>query len=312
MSESMDGLQVLSSRDVIQGLPSPTDVVRRLQETTLYALLFALRQRAEDCPGLFEFIEEHVVVDVSLEPRRRGVLGYFCEDSLCIHGLPVCKIYVSLSEIVTLFKPGQRADQVFDTTLHEAAHAWGFLEGIETTSRQGRWHNFRFRDIAEALGLRTEHTSRVGYTTLGLAEWAKREYAEPLAELEAALVLDPPAPRLIRRPGSAAAPGQNLPVPPGQIELPKHISATCGCDSPRRIRVATGSWTRGPIRCDLCSQPFRPTDGALSTSGGMATRGRTPEKKPAAPPLGGGLVHLAGDDSSAPTEPNVPELGQTT
>ena len=41
---------------------------------------------------------------------------------------------------------------VLGTLLHEAAHALAHVRGIKDTSRQGRWHNARFKALAEELG----------------------------------------------------------------------------------------------------------------------------------------------------------------
>jgi hypothetical protein len=42
---------------------------------------------------------------------------------------------------------------VLGTLLHEAAHALAHVRGIKDTSRQGRWHNTRFKALAEELGI---------------------------------------------------------------------------------------------------------------------------------------------------------------
>jgi hypothetical protein len=42
---------------------------------------------------------------------------------------------------------------VLATLLHEAAHALAHVRGIKDTSRQGRWHNGRFKALAEEVGI---------------------------------------------------------------------------------------------------------------------------------------------------------------
>lgn len=42
---------------------------------------------------------------------------------------------------------------VLATLLHEAAHAIAHVRGIGDTSRQGRWHNARFKALAEEVGI---------------------------------------------------------------------------------------------------------------------------------------------------------------
>lgn len=48
------------------------------------------------------------------------------------------------------------ADEVFGTLLHEAAHAMAKVRGIQDTSRQGRFHNTRFKLLAEEVGIEVQ------------------------------------------------------------------------------------------------------------------------------------------------------------
>ena len=49
---------------------------------------------------------------------------------------------------------GARA--VLGTLLHEAAHGVATTRGIKDTSRQGRYHNRRFAELAAELGITVE------------------------------------------------------------------------------------------------------------------------------------------------------------
>jgi hypothetical protein len=73
------------------------------------------------------------------------------------------------------------APAVLGTLLHEAAHALATARGIKDTSRQGRYHNKHFRDLAEELGIATEHDQQLGWsiTTIPAATlitWARQVY----------------------------------------------------------------------------------------------------------------------------------------
>lgn len=49
----------------------------------------------------------------------------------------------------------------------------------------------------------------------------------------------------------------------GEAEAKKRrngVPAICGCDKPRRIRVAWSVWEAGPIGCGLCGQDFYDPD----------------------------------------------------
>ena len=57
--------------------------------------------------------------------------------------------------------------EVLGTLLHEAAHAVADVRGIEDTSRQGRWHNAKFKALAEELGLEVQD-DRIGWSPTSL------------------------------------------------------------------------------------------------------------------------------------------------
>ena len=53
---------------------------------------------------------------------------------------------------------------VLGTLLHEAAHALADARGIKDTSRQGRYHNTKFKMLAEELGLTVDHDPTIGWS----------------------------------------------------------------------------------------------------------------------------------------------------
>lgn len=71
--------------------------------------------------------------------------------------------------------------------LHEAVHAVAFERGIKDTSRQGRYHNARFRAIAEELGPETGRDSRFGWSSTALPPGTTELYRETLRALTQAL-----------------------------------------------------------------------------------------------------------------------------
>ena len=62
----------------------------------------------------------------------------------------------------------RRPEQVFATLLHEAAHALAHAREIQDTSRQGRYHNLRFRALAEELGLVVTPAPGIGWSATTL------------------------------------------------------------------------------------------------------------------------------------------------
>jgi len=70
---------------------------------------------------------------------------------------------------------------------HEAVHAVAFERGIKDTSRQGRYHNARFRAIAEELGLEAGRDVPFGWSSTALAPATTALYRETLRVLTEAL-----------------------------------------------------------------------------------------------------------------------------
>lgn len=134
------------------------------------------------------------------------------------------------------------ARPVLATLLHEGAHALAHRRAVKDTSREGRYHNQRFKTIAEELGLKVEHHPSLGWSLTSLPASTAGRYAPTIKQLERALTG--------HRQAEAAAgrrPDRNL--------------KPCECRCPRRIRVAAGVLALGPISCELCKQPFRAVKG---------------------------------------------------
>lgn len=131
---------------------------------------------------------------------------------------------------------------VLAALLHEAAHGLARARGVNDTSREGRYHNQRFAEIATELGLSVADAGTRGWAITALRdEEAAEEYERELHALAAALT-----------DYRAAAPDRSSkPTAP-----PSRIVAACGC--PRRIRIAHGTLAIGPIVCGVCGQDFTP------------------------------------------------------
>jgi hypothetical protein len=124
---------------------------------------------------------------------------------------------------------------VFTTLLHEAAHALALTRQIADTSRDGRYHNKRYRQLAHEVGLEVQRDAQQGFSTTTLTPLTQGRYQPAISAIADAITLH----RLPEAPASIA---RNLPV------------AVCAC--PRRIRVADGTLRAGTITCDICQQPF--------------------------------------------------------
>jgi hypothetical protein len=132
------------------------------------------------------------------------------------------------------------AGEVFATLLHEAAHALARVRGIQDTSRQGRYHNKRFKQLAEELGLVIARDPRIGWSLTTLPAATAERYAAAIDTLERAIALH-------RR---------NEPTASGGDRSGNLLAAACRC--PRKIRVAAGTLADGPIVCAVCTHAFEP------------------------------------------------------
>lgn len=132
---------------------------------------------------------------------------------------------------------------VLGTLLHEAAHALAHVRGVQDTSRQGRWHNARFKAIATEVGIAVAKDPKLGWSPTTVPDTTRDAYAEVIGELGSALRM---------RRASETAGGAERPKKPGTP------ACVCGCG--RRIRVAVSVREAGPIVCGVCEQEFVPDD----------------------------------------------------
>jgi len=124
--------------------------------------------------------------------------------------------------------------------LHEAAHGIGARRGIQNTSRNGCYHNKRYKALAEEVGLVVERVGSRGWTGTSCPDQTFDSYASTVVRLEKAIAL--------WRKGDQA----NGRTPARTLAL-----AVCQCD--RKIRVAPTVYLEGPITCGRCGELFSVT-----------------------------------------------------
>jgi curved DNA-binding protein CbpA len=137
------------------------------------------------------------------------------------------------------------APAVLATLLHEAAHALAEARGIQDTSRQGRYHNGKFKAHAEELGLGVEHDDRAGWSITTLPTSTAARYTGQITALAAAITL-------WRHDEHTTTTGTT-----GTARRTSNfIAAACPCG--RSIRVAASTLAAAPITCDACTGSFEP------------------------------------------------------
>lgn len=134
------------------------------------------------------------------------------------------------------------AEGVLATLLHEAAHGLAATRGIQDTSREGRYHNRRYKTLAEELGLHVDEDGTRGWSATQLTPATQADYATVLDQLADAITT-------YRR-----AENPSTPTPKSR----NNIVAVCQC--PRRVRVARAVLSEAPIICGACGGAFTPED----------------------------------------------------
>jgi hypothetical protein len=129
------------------------------------------------------------------------------------------------------------AEELLSTLIHEVAHSLNFSNGIQDTSAN-QYHNAKFKEQAEALGLKTEQTKK-GYSSTTLTEFGAKRWAKALKILRQALELT-----AISNDGNAKPKGRNTNL----------IKAMCDCQNV--IRLSRGVLESG-VTCNTCEEIFK-------------------------------------------------------
>lgn len=157
----------------------------------------------------------------------------------------------------------QGAESVLETLLHEAAHGVADVRKIKDTSRQGRYHNARYKLLGEELGLIIKQHPQIGWSLTELAPGTREEYVDELEDLAAALVAyryaEGQVPALPGDPG--AADGATGDAGGGEAgaggRRPKNgLVLVCSCPKPRKLRASAAVVELGPILCGVCGAEF--------------------------------------------------------
>jgi hypothetical protein len=135
--------------------------------------------------------------------------------------------------------------ELLGTLLHEAAHGVAATRGVKDTSRQGRYHNTRYRDLAVELGLGVERDPRIGWSLTTVPDSTAALYSEHITQLGEAMR----AHRLADAHGTGRGPSSN-----------NGLVATCECDPPRKIRLSRTAYDSGPVICGVCEAEFTNPD----------------------------------------------------
>jgi hypothetical protein len=253
-------IEDLANREFVN---SPTEAHATMVALLHSTVIEAARRRQDELPGLVETLQDDVVLLAA--GGRRSAAGWFAPGAWRFGNRQVHEVFLNAD--YPLDQPKASAEDVFVTLLHEACHAWARLNEVCDTSRDGRYHNRRFAEIALIIGLAVEKNTVIGHVTPGLSAWGWAEYADLLGDLERGLVLARQPQAVQAGSGADDTAGQDSAstTSPGVAEaaVSKYVFATCQCRDgrgrPVTIRVAKGSWRPEAIRCSICGEPFAPS-----------------------------------------------------
>jgi hypothetical protein len=197
----------------------------------------AIQERHPDVPD--------VVLTVGNGSARPGqlTLGHFHDGKWATGDTRLPELFVGGEGLAR----GPHA--VLGTLLHEATHGVAATRNIKDTSRQGRYHNTRFRDLATELGIRVERDPRIGRSITTVPDTTAQHYGDQIAALDTAIK----AHRLADVHGAGRTTSNN------------GLVATCECNPPRKIRLSRSAYDPGAISCGSCEADFIAHDTDRST-----------------------------------------------
>jgi hypothetical protein len=153
-------------------------------------------------------VPDAVLVEASGSDGRRLNLGHFAAHRWQVAGNDRHEVLVGGEGL-------QRGPtDVLGTLLPEAAHGLAQARGIADTSRQGRYHNRRYAQLARELGLDVTVQAPIGWSATTVPEATANCYAAQLQQLGAAGVVAPAGDAQRQRWQGAQPAGLHLPMRP--------------------------------------------------------------------------------------------------
>ena len=215
--------------------------------TALAGIWTEIRRLHTDVPGA-------VILPAPAPKGRSNVLGHFA----ALRWQPRDQEGVLIHEVVVVAEHLNRSpEDVLETLLHEAAHAMNFARSIKDCSAS-QYHNRKFKDAAEALGLVVSQLAHYGFAHTKLGEGTAQRYKAPTERLTEVLVHRrafwrrvPPPPK--GPPGVSTPTGPDGPTK-GPARTTRNRKATCKCGY--IIRASRKVLSSTTIRCESCGEAF--------------------------------------------------------
>lgn len=180
----------------------------------------AIRARHPEVPNLMLVVASR---------GRRPIHGVFTPQSWAVADTRQHEITIAAESLA------RGPEATLGTLLHECAHALAVVRNIKDTSRQGRFHNARFKALAEELGIQVDKDPTIGWSVTSLPESTAKEYSRELSILT----------------DSLKGYRISFEAPPKSTRTTVKIG--CGC---RSVTVPLSFWNKGSITCNECGEEF--------------------------------------------------------
>lgn len=202
-----------------------------------------IESKTENLSGIVSALEQaHALIQEKtgapratiLVTRKTGrTMGHFTHAKLWKAG---DEAFHEIMISANYFERGARA--VLGTLLHETAHSLDLQAGIQGVTGDG-YHNKKFKETAEALGLTITQAKGIGWSVTDVSDECAERWAEALALIENALALMADAEQAKKTGGR----NKNL------------KSARCGCGGV--IRLSATVLEKCAPKCQNCGEVFR-------------------------------------------------------
>lgn len=184
------------------------------------------------------------------------ILGAFSERSWKVRAGEQAEMFVGGEGL----ERGPR--DVFATLIHEAAHGMAVTRKIKDTSRQFRYHNAKYKALAEEIGIEVTQDPDIGWSITTLPDRTAKLYADEIDALGKAFAGmhrksavpwysgndDDDAP--------IVSGGDKIKFAPTAFPTKPRTVFECACSPARRIRIGMASFEAGPITCGVCHADF--------------------------------------------------------
>jgi hypothetical protein len=209
---------------------------------TTAADIFAKGEKAENLSIITKALEEaHEIIRKEtgapratiLVTRKTGnTMGHFTNWQPWISG---AESFHEIMISANYFPRGARA--VLGTLLHETAHSLDLQNGIQGVTGEG-YHNKKFKETAEGLGLTITQAPRIGFSNTEVSDDCATRWADALRLIEEALRL--------------TADSEQAPAPKGRNK--NLLVAECDCGN--KIRLSQSVLDSSRPKCQDCDSEF--------------------------------------------------------